>query len=178
MTMPRPREGDYPAYCQGYVGLVPETDILGVLEGQLNLARALPTLVPAAQEHFRYASGKWTIREVAGHVGDCERVFGFRAMAFSRLEASSLPGFDESAYVANARFDGRSLEDLSEEFVLLRQGNLRMLRGLSEPQWDRAGVANGHSITVRALAFLMVGHLRHHLALLRDHYGVAIGAPR
>jgi hypothetical protein len=108
-------------------------------------------------------------------VGDAERVFGFRAFAFSRGEPSPLPGFDENAYVAESGYDGRSLESLAGDFTGLREVNLALLRALSPEAWLRTGTANSKPVSVRALAYIMAGHLRHHLGILRERYGVGAG---
>lgn len=124
------------------------------------------------KELFAYGPGKWTIRQVAGHVADTERVFGYRALVFGRLDQNELPGFDENAYVEHARFNEIPLQDLIEEFALVRQANLRYLKGLPAAAWDASGMANGRRITVRALSYLMAGHVRHHLRGLGENYGV------
>ena len=171
--MTRPKDDECASFFRSYVRLVPETDILSVLEAQLQDVHRLRSIVPSHRETFAYAPGKWTIRELVGHVGDAERVFGFRAFSFSRADRNPLPGFDENDYVANARFNTMPLADLLDEFACLRQANLRMLRSLSDVQWGNAGTANGHAATVCALAFIMAGHVRHHLGILRERYGVA-----
>src|SRR5258707_3590821 len=142
--MIRPTEGDYPSYCRGYVGLVPETDVLSVLETQLDLVRSLGSQVTEERETFAYAPGKWTIRDVVGHLGDCDRVFGFRALAFSRSDVTRMPGFDENAYVANANFSAVPLVGLVDELALTRLANLRMFHRFRDVEWNRAGTANGN----------------------------------
>jgi hypothetical protein len=171
----RPAETEYASFYAPYLALVPEEDILAVLAGQNVLLRRLVDSVPEDRETFRYAPGKWSIRELLGHVGDFERVFGFRAFAFSRNEKRPFPGFDEDAYVAESGFDGRSLESLAGDFTGLREVNLALLRRLPPEAWLRTGVANDHEISVRALAYLLAGHLRHHLGILRERYGVGAG---
>ena len=168
----RPAERDYPEYFGKYVSLVPEEAILDVLESQIAVIDALPGQV-AAKETFAYAPGKWSVRELLGHVGDGERVFGYRALTFSRFDSASLPGFDETTWTPHGHFAGVPLRELADEFVALRRANLQMLRRLEEPQWQAGGLGSNQPITVRALAFVMAGHVRHHLAILRDRYGVA-----
>ena len=171
--MMRPNDDEYATPFGKYVGLVPESDVVAVLADQLLEFRRLIPAVTPENETYAYAPGKWTIREVAGHVGDGERVFGFRAFSFSRADPNPLPGFEENDYVAQARFNDLPLADLIAEFAALREANLSMLRGLRDSQWAHVGIANAHPITVRALAFVMAGHVRHHLGLLHDRYGVA-----
>jgi hypothetical protein len=167
---PRPDEFD-PSYG-GYVSLVPDSGFDEVLRGQpAELARCAEA-VPGEREQFRYDEGKWSIREVFGHVIDAERVFGFRAFSFGRGETAPLPSFDENDYVARSRYHERPLETLVEEFRALREAHLLMLTWQAESDWVRKGTASGNSISVRALAYIMAGHVRHHIGILRDRYGV------
>jgi len=168
----RPADAEFASSYRGYVSLVPETDVLTALEEQVGIFRRVLGSVDRERETFAYAPGKWTIRQVVGHIGDGERVFGFRAYAFSRFDASPLAGFDDHAYVEQSRCADVPLADLVEDFAAVRAANLRMFRALRAEQWTAGGVANGAAITVRALAFVMVGHVRHHLLGFRDRYGV------
>ena len=170
--MERPTETEYAAIYRGYVALVPETDIVGVLETQAEEIRRLLATVSPEKETYRYAEGKWSIRQVLGHLVDAERVFGYRAFCFSRGEQASLPSFDENQYVDAARSDSVPLRELVEELVLVRQGNLVALRRLDAREWAQVGTASGKPVSVRALAWIMAGHPRHHLQILRDRYGV------
>ena len=167
----RPTESEYPEYFRKYVSLVPEDAILDVLESQIRVIDALPGQA-GAKETFAYAPGKWSVRELLGHVGDGERVFGYRALTFSRFDAASLPGFDEVTWTPHGHFAAAPLRELADEFVALRRANLQMLRRLQEPQWRAGGQGDGKPITVRALAYVMAGHVRHHLQVLRDRYGI------
>jgi DinB family protein len=168
----RPTIDEYPEYFRNYVSLVPEDAILDVLESQIALIETLPGRA-GAKETFAYAPGKWSVRELLGHVGDVERVFAYRALTFSRFNAVSLPGFDEETWTPHGHFAGAPLRELADEFVALRRANLQMLRRLDEPQWQAGGLGDNKPITVRALAYVMAGHVRHHLAILRDRYGIA-----
>lgn len=170
--MSRPSETEYAPFYAGYVSLVPEADVLGALEAQAEEFERLAASVPAEKERHRYAEGKWSVREVVDHLTDAERVFGYRAFCFSRGERAALPSFDENAYVAAARSDGVPVCELVEEFVLVRRSNLALLGRLTEAEWGRVGTASAKPVSVRALAFIMVGHPRHHLGILRDRYGV------
>jgi hypothetical protein len=172
MSMVRPASSEFGEWYAGYVTLVPEGDIVDALARQRDEITSLFASVAPAREQFRYAPGKWTIRELAGHISDGERIFGTRALCFSRGETSELPGFDENLYVAEAGFNDRALSDLVEEWVALRTANLAMCRSLRDEQWSRRGVASGNPITVRALAWIMVGHTRHHAGVLQERYGV------
>ena len=166
----RPDPLEYAPFYAGYVSLVTESDVVRVLEEQpAILERQARQFVPSLERH-RYAPGKWSVREVLGHVVDAERVFGFRAFCFSRGEANPLPGFDQNDYVARSGFDGRSLMDLVDEFAQVRQSNLIVLKRLDEEAWKRVGTASGKPVSVRALAFIMGGHVRHHMNVLSSHY--------
>jgi hypothetical protein len=170
--MTRPSEDECAPFYAGYVSLVPEADIVAVLDEQRTAFRRLADAVSAGREQHRYAPGKWSIREVTGHLVDGERVFGYRAFAISRGEGAPLPSFDENEYVRESGYDGVPLRELVAELVAVRDANLAVLRRLPEDVWARRGVANGKPVSVRALAFIMAGHPRHHLGILRDRYGV------
>jgi hypothetical protein len=171
--MNRPADDEYAPYFAGYVALVPETDVLAVLDEQKAAFRRLAAAVPPDREGFRYAPDKWSVREVVGHLVDGERVFGYRAFAISRGERAPLPSFDENEYVAASGYDGVPLAELVGELVSARDANLAFLRRLDPEAWARRGTASGKTITVRALAWITAGHPRHHLNVLRDRYSVA-----
>jgi len=169
-TTLRPPSSEYAPPFERYVSRVTETDILSVLGGQ---GRELPDALAKVRgeaERYRYAEGKWSIREMLGHMIDTERIFGYRAVCIARGEQTSLPGFDENTYVANASFDDVPLEELLDEFVHVREGHVAMFRHLAPDAWRRVGTANSHPLSVRALAFVMAGHVRHHLSVLRERY--------
>jgi DinB family protein len=171
-AMERPDATEYAPFYAGYVALVPESDALSVLAAQPAELLALAAKVPAEREQHRYAPGKWSVREVFGHLTDGERVFGYRAFCISRGDQASLPGFDEQSYIAGASYDRVPLGDLAADFAALRRSNLAVMRRLQAADWARSGTANGTPVTVRALAFVMAGHVRHHLGVLRGRYGV------
>jgi hypothetical protein len=168
--MRRPRDDEYGEFYRGYVGLVSEEDVLTVLAGQTQELRDLAAHVPADRETFRYGADKWSIREVMGHVADAERVFGYRAFCISRGEQASLPAFDENTYVEESGYDRRPLRDLVELFASLRAANLAELRAIGPAVWGRVGTANHAQVSVRALAFILAGHVRHHCAILSNRY--------
>jgi uncharacterized damage-inducible protein DinB len=155
------------------VALVPEAEVLAVLESQVDEVRRLLAAVPAGQESHRYAEGKWSIRQVIGHLVDAERVFGYRAFCFSRGERAALPSFDENLYVDAARSDGVPLRELAQELAVVREANLAFLRRLDAREWAQVGTASGNPVSVRALAWIMAGHPRHHVNVLRERYGVS-----
>ena len=170
-TIARPDTTEYAPYYQGYVSLVPtEGDILDLLEHQLGDTVALFAGVPEEKGAYRYAEGKWSIKEIVGHLVDSERVFAYRALTFARGEAGPLPSFDQDTFVANGGFADRALRDLVGEFVHVRRANLHMFRGFTAEAWTRDGVASIGRVTVRALPFIIAGHERHHVRILREKY--------
>jgi hypothetical protein len=172
--MMRPHDDEYAAFYGGYVNLVPEDEVLPALREQVNVLRRFAASVAADRETYAYGPDKWTIRQVIGHVIDAERVFSYRALCFSRSDRTPLPKFDENAYVDHARFNDVPLADLVDEFVLLRSANVKMFESLGAGQWTASGIANSNPISVRALAYVMTGHVRHHLNILRDRYALPI----
>jgi hypothetical protein len=173
----RPAPGEYAPFYAGYVERVPEADVLAALERQPREVADLARRVPPERETHRYAPGKWSVREVFGHVLDAERVFAYRALAFARGDAAALPGFDEKLWTPAAGHDRCALADLASEFAQLRAANVLMLSRLTPEDWERRGTASGALVTVRALAYIMAGHVRHHLAVLRERYGAGETTP-
>ncbi|HEY3103969.1 MAG TPA: DinB family protein [Pyrinomonadaceae bacterium] len=171
--MNRPLETEYAPAFQGYVSRVTEDDILPALRSQIDALDVLLDRVEPERETYAYAEGKWSIRELLGHLIDGERVFGYRALCIARGETQNLPGFDENAYMPNSPYASINLEDLLSEFRLVRLSNIAMLRNLDEVAWTRTGTANGAPVSVRALAYIMVGHVRHHMGVLRERYQIA-----
>jgi DinB superfamily len=166
----RPETGEYAPYYAGYVSLVPEMNVLEVLREQAEEIGELVSSIPEERAGFRYASGKWSIREVIGHITDAERVFSFRALAFARGDSLELPGFDENRYVEQAVFDRIPLLRLMDEFKALRSSSVLLLEHLSGEAWTRSGIVNGSLVTVRALAYIMAGHVCHHRRILKERY--------
>jgi uncharacterized damage-inducible protein DinB len=168
----RPASTEYAPHYAHYVDRVPEDDILATLERQaIETAKLLASIDEHKAVH-RYEEGKWSVKELLGHVVDSERVFAYRALCFARGEEQPLPGFDQNPYVENASFDSWSIADLAEQYALTRRSTILLLRNLPEEAWMRQGIASDNAITVRALAWIVVGHERHHVAILRDRYGV------
>jgi DinB family protein len=168
--MNRPNETEYAPYYQAYINQVNENDILPVLRGQMDDLDVLLERVAPENETYRYAEGKWSIREIVGHLIDGERVFGYRAFSIARGEQQNLPGFDQDEYMLTAPYHNIELEDLLSELRLIRLGNIAMFRTLDEASWNRVGTANANQVSVRAIAFIMAGHVRHHMGVLRERY--------
>ncbi len=167
-TPSRPDPSEYAAAYEPYIRLVPAGDILTQLEQQIEDSLGLLRDVTESEAETRHAPYTWSIKEVVGHLIDSERIFGIRALRFARQDRAELPGFDENEYVRNARFDARTLTSLAQEFELVRRSHLLFFRGLDGEAWLRSGVADGQSVTVRALAHIIAGHERHHAAILRQ----------
>jgi hypothetical protein len=168
----RPEAGEFDPYYALYIDRVPEGDVASLLESQIRDTAAALRAVPASRGTYRYAEGKWSIAEVIGHVADAERIFSYRAMRIARADATPIEGFDENVYVPGGQFDRRSLADLIAELEAVRRATLALLRGLLPGAWTRTGTANGKTISVRALFYIIAGHERHHLGTLRERYGV------
>jgi len=166
----RPEPGEYGEWFERYVSRVPDGPILDTLGHQLHETRTLMQgLLPARVRHA-YEPGKWTVAEVFGHVTDSERVFAYRTLAFARGETNELPGFDEQVYGANSPAAKMLFVDVIEDYTAVRKATISLLRGLQPEAWARGGVANGNPISVRALAWVIAGHERHHLGVLRERY--------
>jgi hypothetical protein len=171
--MQRPNPTEHIPYYEKYIALVPEGDVLQFMEGQIAEISALVEAVSEEQERYRYAPGKWSLREVLGHLIDTERVLSYRAFCIARGETQPLNSFEPDDYAAQAEADRTSMRDLFLEFENVRRGTLAMLRRLSEEASRRVGTASGHPISTRALAYIMAGHIPHHLQIVREKYGVS-----
>lgn len=175
----RPDRSECAEYYWGYLDRVPEDGDLFTL-----LARGREEVLgllgdwPPARETAAYAPGKWTIREVVGHLVDTDQVFGHRALWFAR-GGGELPGMDQDAFVAHSKAKDLPLAHLLEAYRRQRDAHIELFRGFDETAWKRTGTASGYELTVRALAFLIVGHEQHHLHVLRERYlGLREGDPR
>ena len=168
-TGTRPLPGEYAPFYEKYVARV-KGDVLDALERQMGETAALLAGIPEARAGHRYAPGKWSIREVAGHLADTERIMVYRALRAARGDRTPLPGFEEDDYVAQGGFDARPLAGLAAELEAVRRATLLFFRGLPPDAWARRGVANGAEMSVRALAHVVAGHELHHREVLRTRY--------
>ena len=166
----RPAENEYAPHFHRYVSLVPEGDILATLTRQNESTVALLRGLSESQGGFRYAPGKWSIKELVAHLSDAERIFTDRALRFARADGTPLPGFEENDYIANGSFDDFSLKDLVTGFEDVRRSSLSLFRLMSNEASARRGKANNAEISVRALAHVIAGHEIHHLNILRTRY--------
>lgn len=176
ITISRPQPEEAAPFYHGYIAEVPNEHLGAQLENQLKEVEQLFGGVTDLQALYRYAEGKWSIKEILGHLSDTERIFGYRLLRIGRGDATPLSGFDENAYVPAGRFDGRPLPMLLAEFRAVRLSTIALLEGLPADCWTRRGLANGKAISARALAYIIVGHVVHHLGTLRERYGLGPGA--
>jgi len=167
--MNRPQADEYPVFYKGYIDTVND-DVLTSLEYQIESFPALLREIPSDRAGFAYADGKWNILELVGHILDTERIMAYRALRISRNDATPLPGFEENDYVANAHFSDRTLSSMAEEFEHLRKANLFLVRSFNETELERVGISNGKLISTKALVFIIVGHLNHHIRILKERY--------
>ena len=169
-TIVRPTADEFYEYYGKYISKVPDVDLISLLREQaVETVTLLQNLTPQ-QANFAYEPGKWTVKEVVGHISDAERVFAYRAMRIARKDQTPLESFDENAYVANANFGRRPLGDLLEELQVVRASSIHLAKSLDADALGRRGTASGHGITVRALFYIIAGHERHHVDLLRERY--------
>jgi DinB superfamily len=172
LTFERPRPGTYGDFYHKYIALVPDGDLRRLLPVIFDANfRALRTIT-AEQEQHRYAPGKWSIREAVGHMADAERVFSYRAMRVARGDTTPLPGFDENAFVREARYGDIPLDQILGELMAVHAATILLFENLEDAAWDRVGTASNAPISVRALAYVIAGHELHHMNVLRERYGV------
>lgn len=170
LTIEKPESTEHGPYYSRYISQVKSNDVLTYLARQ---AEELSGLLASRSEHdgdFRYAPDKWTVKEVVGHVNDAERVFAYRALRISRNDKTPLAGFEQDDYVREGPFRTCQLSDLVEDFRQVRGATLSLLRILDQEAWLRRGVASNFEVTVRALAYIIAGHARHHQTILEEKY--------
>jgi hypothetical protein len=165
--MPRPEATEYASFYQKYVDLVPETDVMPALTAQLDEMLAFLQAVPEASASVCHAPYTWTFKQVVGHITDGERVFGYRALRFSRADTTPLAAFDENTFATVADYNRLAFADVVDEFETARRSNVWMFRNMPTAAWTRSGKASDNTVSVRALGYIIVGHARHHLAILR-----------
>jgi hypothetical protein len=170
----RPPKTEYDPYYDRYISLVPDEDVLVTLDHQLS--ETLILLRSLSEQHgtFRYEAGKWSVKEVLGHLIDTERIMAYRALRVARNDRTPLAGFEQDDYVKYGGFDQRSVSNLSREFEQVRRASISLFRNLEPEAWERRGIANNVEISVRALAYIIAGHEIHHKAILKDRYGLGI----
>ena len=173
MTAPtalRPGADEHAPYYARYVALVPEGDVIQTLRSQIDETLTLLRGIPEAKSLTRYAPDKWTVRQVIGHMCDTERIFAYRALRFARNDTTELPGYDQDAFVASSRSDDRTLASFCQELEALRRATVCLFEPLTDGELRRRGIANGNPVSVRAIAYIIAGHERHHVNILRSRY--------
>jgi uncharacterized damage-inducible protein DinB len=170
LTLPRPAPDESGTFYHGYIAEVPGEQIGAYLAAQVpELERLLASLDDTAAR-ASYAPGKWSVKEVLGHLADTERIFAYRLLRVARADATALPGFDENAYVPAGSFDARPLASLVGELRALRASTIALADGIPPEAWTRRGHARGKVISARALAYIIAGHMTHHMRVLRERY--------
>lgn len=170
MPVAKPQKEEYDPYYEKYVSLVDEDSLVDALAAQSGEIEELFRTVPEDRGTFAYADGKWTIKELFSHLIDGERMFMYRIFRIARGDKTPIEGFEQNGYIENAHANRRTFADLTSEFAALRNANIHLFRNLNEDDWLRTGTANKAEISVRALAFIMAGHIRHHVSILNERY--------
>lgn len=168
----RPDPNEYAPYQEEYIKLVQGEDILKILSAQIDSTVWYLRTLPDTRGDFRYAPGKWTVKEVVGHMIDTERVFAYRALSFARLEKAPLPGFEQDDWMKAAGSGAQQLAELISEFECVRRSNLYFFQHLDPEAWMHKGIAAGREFTVRSIAYIIAGHELHHLRNLQTRYAV------
>jgi uncharacterized damage-inducible protein DinB len=166
----KPQPDEFAPYTLAYVNKVPNGPILEILEYLKDSTYNFFSRMTAEQADYAYAEGKWTLKEVLGHMIDAERFFSFRAFCFSRCEKHEMFGFEQEDYVANATFETRTIQDLAAEFKTARENSLYIYNSLTPEQQLLKGIASGYTVSVRALVYLTAGHELYHLDLVKERY--------
>jgi len=163
-------ENDYAAYYRPYLEGLPSDNILDYMEDQKDEIMRFMQSVPGDKWNHSYAPGKWTIKEVCGHMLDTEIIYGYRALSFARGEKQSLPGFDENEYVRAGRFAYMDIQQIIPVFLQARELNIVLFQSIPEADWNNVGIANGNRTKAGVIPFLVAGHARHHMRMIKERY--------
>ncbi|HDR7952100.1 TPA: DinB family protein [Bacillus toyonensis] len=166
----RPGTNEYNPYYSTYIKLVPDGDIIHILEQQMKETNLLLKDISDSEGHFRYAPNKWSIKEVIGHIADTERIMAYRLLSIARGETAELPGYNDDMYVLRAAFDKQAMQDLLTNLTVVRQSTVHLLKSLDKDAWLQRGIANNSEVTVRALANIIAGHELHHRQIIKVRY--------
>jgi hypothetical protein len=166
----RPQPGENAVYYDRYISLVEGNDILGALDEQRRQTLLLLCGRPESDGDIRYAPGKWSLKEVIGHLNDTERVMSYRALRIARADQTPMEGFEQDDYVRNGSFGERPLSDLIEDYIAVRRATISLFRNFDEESWTRRGTANKSEVSVRALAYIIAGHELHHRNIIEEKY--------
>ncbi len=171
----KPQPGEFQPYQGDYINYVGNAEVPAILEELRDSTYAFFTAIPEEKADYAYAPGKWTIKETLGHMIDSERVFAYRLLCFARGEQQGLPGFEQDDYVLNSFANDRTLQDLADEFRVVRQSSIYLLRHLKPEKESFIGISNGHPLSVRSIAYMIPGHELHHLRILKERYLPGLG---
>lgn len=166
----RPEATEHAPYYSLYIDLIEDNDIVTVLEKQLASTLATISIAEEANNNEPYAEGKWTVKQLIGHLNDCERIMAYRALRIARNDKTPLSGFEQDDYIPSGKFDDRSWQDLKSEFENIRRSTISLLRPLDQEAWLRKGTANDNEISARALGYIIAGHVEHHINILKTRY--------
>lgn len=166
----KPNENEYPVFYKPYIDEIQDGDITDILITQGKTAYKFFKDIPESIGDYRYLPDKWSIKEVIGHLADAERVFAYRLMRISRGDKTELAGFDENFYIVNGRYNEMSMKALIDNILFLRASTINLVSNLTEEELSRSGTANGSHITANALAYIIAGHLEHHLNVINERY--------
>jgi uncharacterized damage-inducible protein DinB len=170
LFMKKPMEDEYAPFYAGYIESIGEKNPLSVILEQLREVQKLFYSLADTKAVKSYAEGKWSVKELLGHVVDAERIFSFRALSIARGEEQSLPGYEHDDYVAGGKFNQRSIKSLVDEFLKLRESNFILFNTFDDETLKRKGTANNRKVSVRALIYIMAGHVEHHLKVFKEKY--------
>jgi hypothetical protein len=166
----RPDLSRVPKFYHNYISHVPQDDLLEAFKVQTPAIIKFIETIPPGKYDYRYADGKWTIKEVLQHIIDAERIFAYRALRFARKDETPLPGFDENLYADNAKADKRNWNDLMEEFKVVRKSSEYLFNSFDNDQLEATGVSNNSPVYVLGIGFLLIGHALHHVKVLQERY--------
>ncbi len=166
----RPAPSEYAPYYESYVAAVPQGEVLDLLARGIEDTMNLLGDLDERRALHRYAKGKWSIKEIIGHLSDTERIFAYRALRFARADLTSLPGYEQDRYVEHGCFDARSVSELLGEFRAVRTASVALFRGMSPEMFPRKGTASGFEFTVRAVPYILAGHEGHHVTVIKERY--------
>ena len=169
-TISKPQEGEYAPYAISYISLVPDENIFQHLIDNSRIIKELIASLPEEKLLYRYADGKWTIKEILVHLMDAERIFNYRALCFSRLDKTPLPGFEQDDYVRESNANARDIKRIMDEYGLLRHLTIGFFYSMTDDMYLRSGLANNNNVSVRSLLYQIAGHELHHLKIIREKY--------
>lgn len=170
MSLTHPPTGEYAEHFAHYISEAGDGDILARLDGQIEEISSIYEGLTEARGAFRYAPGKWTLKDLLQHLSDAERIFAYRCLRIGRGDTTPLPGFDEDLYAAAAHADGHTVADLLNDWRAARVASLTLFRSLTPEDWLRQGTSSGRTLSARCIPYICAGHTAHHLAVIRGRY--------